>query len=144
VNPPDSAGAVKVTVPVNVAPPVRDAGVNAREARPSATGLTVSTAVFVTPAAEAVSVTVVVPPTKPAETTNLATEEPPTTITYVGTVAAALSLVRLTAKPLVVAMPVRVTVPVADIPPFTAAGLSEMPAMVGGLTISGAVCVTPE
>jgi hypothetical protein len=54
VSPPDCAGAVSVTVPVDGAPPVREAGYSAKEARPRAPGLTVSAAVFVTPAAEAV------------------------------------------------------------------------------------------
>lgn len=55
-----------------------------------------------------------------------------------------MSLVRLTAKPLVVAMPVSATVPITGVPPPTVAGLSETFAMVGGLTVSDAVCVTPE
>ena len=85
-----------------------------------------------------------VPPTKLVETLNVAVEVPPTTVTTAGTVAAALSLVRLTAKPLVVAVPVSVTVPITDVPPPTVVALRETLARTGGLTVSDAVCVTPE
>jgi hypothetical protein len=142
--PPDGAGAVRVTVPVDGTPPVSEAGFSAREARARGTGLMVSVAVFVTPAAEAVSWTVAGAPTKLVGTLNVAAVAPPTIVTFVGTVAAVLSLDKLTSKPLVIAMPVSVTVPITGVPPPTAIELMETPARVGGLTVSDAVCVTPE
>ena len=112
-----------MTVPVDEAPPESEAGLSATETRTSVTGLMVSGAVFVTPAAVAVIVAVVIAPTKAVETLNVAVVAPAATVTLAGTVAAALSLVRVTAKPPVAALLVSVTVPVDDDPPFTVVGL---------------------
>jgi hypothetical protein len=104
----------------------------------------VSDAVFVTPAAVPVIVAVVIAPTKVVETLNVAVVAPAATVTLAGTVAAASSLARLTAKPPVGALLVSVTVPVEGEPPFTAAGFRERAESDGGLTVSGADFVVPE
>jgi hypothetical protein len=74
--PPASAGAPRVTVPVDEAPPVSDVGLSTTEARASAGGLIVSAAFFVTPAAEAVIVAVVAVATGNVATVNVAVVMP--------------------------------------------------------------------
>jgi hypothetical protein len=142
--PPAGAGALSVTVPVDEAPPVREAGLSVTDASASVTGLMVRTAVFVTAAAEAVSVAVVITPTKLVGTLNVAVEAPAATVTVAGTVAAALLLVRATAKPPVGAMLEIVTVPLTAVPPFTVVGLTATAESAGGLTVSGADWVVPR
>jgi hypothetical protein len=142
-NPPASAGAPSVTVPVDEAPPVSDAGLTAAKASVGATGLIVSGAVFVTAAAVAVIVAVVTVPTAVVVTMNVAVVAPWATVTFAGTFAAALLLDRFTTKPPAGAALERVTVPVEEVPPVTVVGLSETFERAGGLMMRVAVFVTP-
>jgi hypothetical protein len=68
---------------------------------------------------------------------------PAATVTELGTVALVLLDERLTDIPPVGATPVRVTVPVDEVPPVTEVGLSETPLRVGGLMVRVADWLTP-
>jgi hypothetical protein len=84
-----------------------------------------------------VTVTVVV------DTVNVAVVAPVGTVTFAGTVAAALSLVSPTTAPPVGAGPVKVTVPVdVNVPPTTLGGFKDRETSDGGFTVRVAVCVT--
>ena len=77
-------------------------------------------------------------------TVNVAVVDPAATVTFEGTVAAAvLLLVSVTTAPPVGAAPFSVTVPVDDAPPVTVVGLTlvEEIAADGTVTVSPAVCV---
>jgi hypothetical protein len=77
-------------------------------------------------------------------TVNVAVVLPAFTVTVAGTVAAALLLDSVTTEPPDGAAPVRVTVPVDELPPATAVGFSEtLDSAVAGETVSAAVCWTP-
>jgi hypothetical protein len=79
-------------------------------------------------------------------TVNIALLAPAATVTFAGTVAAAvLPLERETAAPPVGAGPLRVTVPVEGDPPITLIGLSAIDESVAepGVTVSKAVLVPP-
>jgi hypothetical protein len=68
---------------------------------------------------------------------------PAATVTLAGTCTAALLLDRLTAAPPLGAAPLKVTVPVEEIPPVTAVGLKLSALTVGGaggFTVRVAVC----
>ena len=85
--------------------------------------------------ATAVVVTVKVPEVAPAATVTLA-----------GTVATdVLLLERVTTAPPVGAGPLRVTVPVEEVPPVTLVGfrVTEERVVAGGVTVSEAFCVPP-
>ena len=102
----------------------------------------VRAAVIVTAAAEAVIVAVCSDNTAIVVTVNVDVLEPAATVTLGGTVAAALSLARLTAKPPVGATLESVTVPVTEVPPFTVDGLRETPERTAVLIARAAVIVT--
>lgn len=140
--PPTAAGPVRPTVPVDPVPQVTDVGLTDRLER--AGGLTVRAAVFVTVPAVAVIVAVVQVPTGMVVTVNDAVVAPAATVTLAGAVAAALLLVRLTAKPPASAMLEIVTVPVVDAPPVRVAGESARLASAGaevGVTVGVGVGV---
>jgi len=141
--PPAGAGPVRLTL-FNVAgePPTTDVGESATES--NATGLTVSTAVLVTPlyAAEIVTITVAetdeVVIVKAGEAVALAA-----TVTEAGTTTPALLLVRVTLIPPAGAGPVRFTLfNVVEAPPTTDVGESTTESNATGLTVRTAVLVT--
>ena len=70
---------------------------------------------------------------------NVAVVDPAATVTEAGTVALALLLERVTVKPPVGAVPLRVTVPVLEEPPITEVGLRTSEEMVGAVIVSVAV-----
>jgi hypothetical protein len=79
---------------------------------------------------------------------NVAVELPAGTVTEVPTVAEAELLDRVTLMPPVGAAPVKVTVPVEDVPPVTLVGFTDTPdrAIAGGVTgtmVSVAGLLTP-
>jgi hypothetical protein len=86
-NPPACAGALRVTVPVDEAPPAREVGVSVTEERASTVGLMVSAAVFVAPFAVAVTVAVTLFGGADVATLKAAVVAPLTTVTFAGTVA---------------------------------------------------------
>jgi hypothetical protein len=82
-------------------------------------------------------------PTAEVVIVNVALVAPAATVTLAGTWAAdVLLLVRVTTAPPDGAGPVKVTVPVDEVPPFTELGLS-VTVLSPGATIRLAVCVPP-
>ena len=103
-------------------------------------GLTVSAAVRVTPANTAETVAVVAAVTEVVVTVKVALVAPAGTVTLAGTAAAAELSDSDTAAPPLGAAPVRVTVPVEELPPLTLVGLrlnaeSVAPLAGGGVTV---------
>jgi hypothetical protein len=81
--------------------------------------------------------------TEVVDTVKVADDVPANTVTLAGTVAAALSLDRLTKAPPVGARPVKVTVPVEEIvPPTTLVGFKVKEKSVAGFTVKVVVCAT--
>jgi hypothetical protein len=77
-------------------------------------------------------------------TVKLAEVLPVATVTLLGTVATAVELLeRVTTVPAEGAGPVRVTVPVEEVPPVTELGLRAMELKVPAVTVKLAVLVTP-
>ena len=80
-------------------------------------------------------------------TVNVALLAPAAMVTEAGTVAEVLLLDRVTLAPPVGAAAVRVTVPVAEVPPVTLAGLTvtaERAAVAAGVMVTVPVLLTPE
>jgi hypothetical protein len=137
--PAPTAGLSRVTVPVEDVPPVTVAGLIATLT--SAGGLIVKVAVRVTPLYTAVIVTVLTALTGMVVTVNVAVVEPAGTVTLAGVVALALLSESVTTAPPAGAKPVKVTVPVEDVPPVTAVGLMATEVSAAGLTVKVAVRV---
>ena len=77
-------------------------------------------------------------------TVNVAVVAPAATVTLAGTCAAVvLLLVRVTTAPPDGAGPVKVTVPVEDVPPITEVGLRLTEVSAAAVTVKVAVFVTP-
>ena len=135
---------LRVTVPVEEAPPVTLAGLTDSEAIVAAFTVNVALCevvpvVPVMAAGVSVSTALVV-------MVNVAVLDPDCTVTFCGTVAAPLPLESVTVTPPIGAFPVRVTVPVEEAPPMTLVGLTDSEAMtgaVGGLMPSPVLTVTP-
>jgi len=141
VAPAGPAGPVRVRVPFAVPPPGTVDGEIARVV--SAGFETVSDAVLATPPAVAVSVTVAFASTPNVVTGAVTVFAPARTVTVAGSVAAwVLELVSVTAVPPPGAFPVRVTVRVAPVPPFTLVGETLAALIAGAFTVSVAVLVT--
>lgn len=141
VAPPEGAGALKVTVPVElVTPPVTLVGFKLSEVTEG--GVTVSVAVA-DPPKLAVMVTLVVELTATDVIVKVVELVLAGTVTLIGTVAAAvLLLFSVTVVPLAGAVPFRVTVAVElATPPSTLVGfrLTETTAVARGVTVSVAV-----
>ena len=112
----------------------------------AAGGVTVSTAVLVTPAKTAEIVAEVTAVTALVLAVKVALVAPAATVTLAGTVAAAPLLESATTAPPEGAALVSVTVPVEDVPPVTLVGLSvKVLRLAGGgtgVTVSAAVLLT--
>jgi hypothetical protein len=121
--PPTGAGALRVAVPVAAVPPVTPLGLTLREERLGAR-ITVRVASWVVPPYVAEIVTPMDAATKLVDTVNVALVAPAASITLLGTVAAAGSLLasRTTAA-LASAGPINVTVPIEEVPASTLVGL---------------------
>lgn len=115
------AGAFRATVPVVEAPPNSVLDESPNEVKTG--GLTVRLEVAVWVPCVAVIVASVVVATGLVAALNVTVVDPASTVTDVGTVAAAELLDRLTLSPPVGAAPLRVIVPVELAPPVKAAGL---------------------
>lgn len=142
--PPVGAAAFNVTVPVEEVPPATDAGFSETELRP-APAVTISAAVLLAPLYVAVIVAFVAEVTAAVVTVKFAVVLPAGTVKLAGTVAEELLLDRATAIPPVGAAALRVTVPVAELPPVTDAGFSETEFRASpepAVTVSGVVMVT--
>jgi hypothetical protein len=125
--PPVGAGPLRVTVPVEEFPPITLEGLRETEDKTTA-GVTVKVAVLVVPAGYAPEiVTCVELATALVETENVALLTPGGIVTL-GTATwatPALLLERFTVAPPVGAGPLRVTVPVEELPPVTDTGFSD-------------------
>ncbi len=125
--PPVGAAVVNVTVPVAPAPPTTLVGltVTVDKLGAAGTGLTVSTAVRVTPAKVPEIDSAVEAVTDVVVMEKVALVAPAKTVTLAGTVAAAeLALIRPTTAPPVGAPLVNVTVPCDELPPTTEVGVT--------------------
>jgi len=122
--PPAGAADVNVAVPVLPVPPTTLAGltVSADRVGAAGTGVTVNTAVRVTPAKLAEMVAAVEDVTLAVAIANVALVPPAATVTLAGTVATVLELWRLTTAPPAGAVDVSVTVPCDQLPPTTELG----------------------
>jgi len=134
--PPAGAGAVRVTVPWELVPPMTEAGASDTEltAGNGAGGLTASAVVFVTPAYVAEIVAVAVEVTVAVAMVKVALLLPAATVTLAGGVAEGTLLPSVTTRPPAGAGAVRVTVPCEVAPPVTVAGLTEIELRAGAIT----------
>jgi hypothetical protein len=124
--PPVGAGPVSVTVPVEGLPPITLVGLRLRDVRLTGASVMVKVAVCVEPK-EPVMVTAVLVLTAFVVMAKVALVFPPATTTVAGVCAAPVLLLdSATVAPPVGAGPLRVTVPVAPVPPTTVVGLTEI------------------
>jgi hypothetical protein len=138
--PPDGAGPLRVTVPVDGVPPVTDVGFTPRELTTG--GVTVKAPLFVVLLYVAEMFTSVLLATGLVVTVNVPVVSPAATGTLAGTVAAAvLSLASVTTAPPAGAAPLNVTVPADEVPPVTDVGLMPTELTTGGVTVKSAVTV---
>lgn len=121
--PPDGAGPLILTVPVEVKPPVTEFGVNVRSDK--AGGVIVRVAVIWTEPWVALIVTAVELDTPVVAIVKVADVAPAATVTLPGTVAEVELDDRVIEEPPVGAAELKVTVPVEDVPPTTDAGETE-------------------
>lgn len=133
---------LRVTVPFDVEPPVTVEGDS--EILTRVAGVIVNGAVRLTPVSEAVMVAAVIAETPDVGIVNVAVVVPEATVTDVGGVALRLLELRPTTIPPDCAMPFRVTVPVAELPPTTDVGTTARPIRDGGLTVKVVVSETEE
>ena len=117
VVPPVPAGPLIVTVPVELTPPATELGVKLMAARVA--GVIVNAVVSAPVPDPAVIVTVVCVFTPAVAISNVAEDTPDGTVTDIGTATFGLLAIKGTLWPPAGALPVRVTVPVADVPPCT-------------------------
>jgi hypothetical protein len=123
-------------VPVEEPPPIKLAGFKLKLAMVA--GVIVRVAATVVALKEAKILAVVWDVTPKVATLNVADNCPLGTVTDNGMEALVLAHVRLTTVPPVAAGPVRVTVPIEEIPPGTVVGLTVIVANDIGLIVSGA------
>src|SRR6266852_6783194 len=144
--PPAGAAPLSVTVPVEELPPVTLVGFSATDDKDREGGFTVRVAVCVPPLKVPEIVTAVELLTALVVTAKVALVAPAATVTLAGTVAATVLLLEsVTAAPPAGAAPLRVTVPVEELPPVTLVGLSatDDKDREGGFTVRVAVWVPP-
>jgi len=137
VTPPEPAGPLSVTVPVEAFPPVTLDGLNVSKFIER--GRTVIVAFWFVPAKVAVIVGVALVVTVVVAILKLAEPYPAGTTTLDGTVAAELFDARLTVVPPDGASPFRVTVPVDGNPPTTVLGAMVSEERGAGVTVSVAL-----
>jgi hypothetical protein len=142
IAPPVGAFPFSVTVPVELLPPTTEVGDRVIEDNDAA--VTVSVAFALVPSV-AVMLAVVVAETASVVTVKVAEVFPAVTVTFAGTVAAAvLPLASDTEIPPVGAAPLRVTVPVALFPPTTLVGFSVTLDTDGGFMVRVAFALPPR
>ena len=132
--PPAGAGPAKVTVPVNEVPPATVFVESFKLTNRS--GVMVTFAVFDELPDLAVIVFVKSEPTAIVVTLNVAALSPAATVTLAGGVAAFPLDASVTTTPPAGASPLRVTVPVGEVPAITEDGVIVSPVRAGGLTVS--------
>ena len=145
IAPPDGAGPVNFTVPVDEVPPITEVGLTlmALPLPLSVGAVTVKLPVVVTPYVPAI-VTVVLLATGVVVTVNVADIAPAATLTLAGTCAALVLLLdSITSAPPAGAAAANVTVPVDEVPPRTEVGLRVTVRSDPVITVRLAVWVTP-
>src|SRR5437867_1593119 len=147
VPPPLSAGALKVTVPVDEVPPTTLVGLNDTVERTGpgggvGGGVSVSWRVLNTPPSVPVMKTLVNTPTGLVLTGKVALVVPAGTVTLAGTVATPKLLESVTTDPRGAGS--TVTVPVVTPPPTRVSGVKTRLRIDGGLTNSRLVTVAPS
>lgn len=143
--PPEGAAAVRVTVPVELFPPLTLVGLRVNEERVTVpAGVMVNVACCELLPSVAVITAVVVLLTDVVVTVNVADVEPDGTVTLLGTLADELLLLKLTTLPPDGAAALNVTVPVELFPPTTLVGFNDTEETVGpplgGVMVSEACC----
>ena len=141
--PPEGAAALRVTVPVELLPPLMLVGLRVNEESVNA-GLMISEAIWELLPSVALIVAVRAVLTDVVLTVNLALVDPLATLTLLGTLALELLLLRLTTMPPEGAAELRVTVPVELLPPVTLVGFSvsdEIVTDTGGLIVNEACLI---
>jgi hypothetical protein len=138
--PPIGAGPLIVTVPVEETPPWTEVGLTLTLTKVGAVTAKVPVWVTLLSVPEIVAVTLL--DTGVVLTVKVAEEEPAGTVTDAPTVALPLLEDSVTTEPPGPARPLRVTVPVEDVPPMTEVGLSVTLTSVAGVTVRVAVLVT--
>ena len=128
--PPVVAGPLRVIVPVDELPPIPDGGERLMPDRPVAK--TVRGALKVIAPWVAVIVNGVFAGTDVVDTVTATEDAPDGIVAVAGKVAAELLDERLTVSPLAGAEPFIVTVAVAEVPPCTEEGLTEIPLKAAG------------
>jgi len=145
--PPAGATPLKVTVPAEDAPLTALVGLRATEVRATlAAGVMVSAAVLLTLLYVPLIVAETEDVTDWVVTVKVAVVAPAATVTEAGTIAETLLLESDTLAPPEGAAPLRVTVPVADVPPVRLEGLTETDdreTVVEGVILSAADLLTP-
>jgi hypothetical protein len=145
--PPEGAAPVKVTVPVAEVPPVTLAGLTETDERAALpAGVRVSAAVLLTLLYVPVIVAETEDVTDLVVTIKVAVVAPAATDTEAGTVADALLLESETETPPEGAAALKVTVPVAEVPPVTLEGLmdsDDKETVADGVMASAADLLTP-
>jgi hypothetical protein len=141
------AAPLKVTVPEEDVPLATLVGFSATDVRATlAGGVTVSATVLLTPLYVPVIVAETEEVTDLVVTVKVAVVAPAATVTETGTVAEALLLESATLAPPEGAVPFKVTVPVAEVPPVTLEGLmdsEDKETVADGVIVSAAVLLTP-
>ena len=137
------AGPLSVTVPVEEPPLITDVGFT--ETPFNTAAVTVNEVLAVVPSVPEMMSAVSLA-TALVVMMNVAVVAPAATVTLAGTCAAdTLLLESVTTAPPVCAGPVRVAVPVDEVPPITEVGLTltELRLTAGAVTVRPAVCVLP-
>ena len=135
-----AAAPFKVTVPVDEVPPATDVGARVRPVMVA--GVIVRVAVADEPPVVAVMVAVVDVETPEVVMAKVAEVAPAATVTLVGGRALVLLEVRATDNPPAGATPLRVSVPVDDVPPSTDVGETTKLDGIGAVTVRVVVRVT--
>ena len=135
--PPEGAGPVSVTEPIDGEPPATGFGLRFTDPTPG--GVTVSEAVTMTLPAVAVIVANLCEVTGLVVTVNAASLWPAKTATEPGTDTVELLLPRKTTNPPDGELPLRLTTPVELLPPAKVAGLRLTSARAAGATVSVAL-----
>jgi len=138
-NPPGGAFPLRVIDPVELVPPVTVVGERLSDCTDA--GTIVMEAFREEPFRVAVTVTAVELLTPLLLSVKVALLDPEVTATLLGTETEELLFCRATLIPLLGATPLRVTVPVAVLPPTMLCGLRLIPVNVGGFTVSMADAV---
>lgn len=146
IAPPEGAAAVRVTVPVELFPPLTLVGFSVRDESVTLplAGVMVNVACCELLPNVAVITAVVVLLTDVVVTVNVADVEPDGTVTLLGTLADELLLLKLTTLPPDGAAALNVTVPVELFPPTTLVGFNDteetLGPLLGGVMVSEACC----